>query len=163
MKKAVLVSLLVVGALAVLAIGVAFAQTPQPPTPGGWPGMMGFGRGGMMNGQEGPMHEYMIKAMADAVGISADEFEKRREGGETAYEIALAEGIAADKIPALFSEARAKALDAAAAAGVITKDQADWMKSRGAGMMGQGGCGGSGQGFGPGMMGRGGGFWQDSD
>jgi len=162
MKKVVLASLLVVGALALLGTGVVLAQPPQPPTPDGWPGMMGFGRGGMMNGQEGPMHEYMVQAMADAVGVSATEFESRREAGETAYEIALAEGIAADKIPALLSDARIKALDAAAAAGVITQTQADWMKSRGVGMMGLGGCTGAGESFGPGMMGRGRGFWQNS-
>ena len=77
MNKKLLVALLVVGALAVLTTGVVLAQEPTPPTPpGGFgmgPGMMG--RFGNSNGEVGPMHEYMEKALAEALGISVDEFE----------------------------------------------------------------------------------------
>ena len=151
MKKKVVAIFLVVAALAILTTGVAVAQAPQPPTPGGWPGM-GGGRmhGFAAGGEEGPMHEYMVKAMADALGISVTDFETRREAGETAYQIALDLGISADKIPTLLSEARSKALDAAVSDGIITQAQAEWMKSRGAGL-GQGNCGNGGQGFGMGM------------
>ncbi len=156
MKKTIVVILLVVAALAVFTTGVAVAQTPQPPTPGYGSGM-GYGSGlGPMrafaaNGEEGPLHEYMVKAMAEALGISADDFETRRDAGKTAYQIALDLGISADKIPTLLSDARAKALDAAVADKVITQQQADWMKSRGAGGMGQGNCNGTGQPVGSGM------------
>ena len=156
MKKTVVALVLVVATLAVFATGVAVAQSPQPPTPGTGIGL-GAGRGPMgfaAGGQEGPLHEYMLKAMSEALGISADEFESRRTAGETAYQIALAEGISADKIPTLLSEARAKALDAAVADKVITQAQADWMKSRPA-AMGLGNCDGTGQGMRGGMMGRG--------
>jgi hypothetical protein len=73
--------------------------------------------------------------------------------------------------------ARAKGLEAAAAAGVITQEQAEWMGSRGFGH-GMGGYGGYGNGecpmfdgdeapyggqFGPGMMGGGrSGRWQQN-
>jgi len=155
MKKTVVAILLVVAALAVLATGVAVAQEPTPPIPGGGAGMgPGFGRGGMRgfaaNEAEGPLHEYMVKAMADALGISVSDFEGRRDGGETAYQIALDLGISVDKIPALLSDARSKALEAAVADKVITQAQADWMKSRGAGM-GPGNCDGTGQHLGLGM------------
>ena len=162
MKKTVVAVLLVVAALAIFATGVAVAQSPQPPTPGTGTGFgaghvrMGFSAAG---GQEGPLHEYMTSAMADALGISTDEFDTRRAAGETAYQMALAERISADKIPALLSGARSKALDAAFADGVITQAQADWMKSRQA-RMGQGNCDGTGQALGMGMMGRGGRFQQ---
>ena len=153
MKKT-LVIILVVTALAILTAGVALAQAPQPPAPrgggmgpGGGFGPMGFAAGG----EVGPMHEYMEAALADALGISLDEFETRREAGETAYEIALAEGFAADEIPALLRDARIKAWEAAAADGVITQQQLDWMKSRPSGM-GMGNCDGTGQSFGGGMM-----------
>lgn len=153
MKKT-LVIILVVSALAILTTGVALAQAPQPPAPrgggmgpGGGFGPMGFAAGG----EVGPMHEYMEQALADALGISLDEFETRREAGETAYEIALAEGFTADEIPALLRDARIKAWEAAAADGVITQQQLDWMKSRPSGM-GLGNCDGTGQGFGGGMM-----------
>ena len=163
MKKTVVAVLLVVAALAVLGAGVAVAQAPQPPTPGNGIGMgprIGRGpmRGSAAVGQEGPLHEYMVKAMADALGISASDFEGRRDAGQSAYQIALDLGLSADKIPTLLSDARAKALDAAVADKAITRAQADWMKSRGAGM-GQGNCDGTGQRLGMGM-GRGGRFQQ---
>jgi hypothetical protein len=150
MKKLVIVFLLV-AALAIGVTGVAAAQAPQPQRP--------FGRGPLAGGQEGPLHDYMVNAMSEALGISAADFESRRDAGKTAYQIALDLGISADKIPALLSAARAKALDAAVAGGVLTQQQADWMKSRGAGM---GGCNGAGPGAGQGtgMMGRGAGRWQ---
>jgi hypothetical protein len=156
MKKMLAGGLLVLAALAVLGTGVAAAQSPQPPTPvpGGGNGR-GFGPMwfGSENGAYGPMHEYMTNALAEALGISPDEFESRREAGETAYQIAVDLGFSADQIPTLLRDARVKALDAAATANVITQEQADWMKSRGAGM-GFGNCGGTGgmMGFG---MGRG--------
>jgi hypothetical protein len=93
----------------------------------------------------------MVNALADALNIPAATFETRREAGETAYEIALSQGFSADEIPTLLRDAHTKALDAAAAAGVITQEQADWMKSRGS-RMGTGNCDGTGQRQG-GMMG----------
>lgn len=169
MKKTLWIVILVILALGALGVGVVAAQGGQPP----------YGQRGVVDGV-GPMHDYMEKAMAEAVGLSVDEFGARRAAGETFYQIALAEGFTAEEIPALMQAARAKALDAAAADGVITPEQADWMKSRGfgrGGMMngygrgyGNGECpmydgdavpyGGQ---FGPGMMGGGrGGRWQQN-
>ncbi len=156
MKKTILVMAIAsmgVAALAVFGTGVAFAQAPQPVTPGFG---MGMGRG---NG-EGPLHEYMVNSLAKALGITPADFETRRDSGKTAYQIALDLGISADQIPALLSGARAQALDAAVAAKAITQQQADWMKSRGAGM-GQGVCDGTGQ-HTAGGMGRGG-RWQQAN
>ncbi len=110
--------------------------------------------------QEGPLHDYMVNAMASALGISAADFEARRDAGATAYQIALNSGISADKIPALLADARLKALDAAVADKVISQAQADWMGSRGAGM-GSGNCNGTGQPVGSGM--RAGGRWQPAN
>jgi hypothetical protein len=104
----------------------------------------------------------MVNAMAAALGITPSDFEARRDTGKTAYQIALDLGISADKIPTLLADARAKALDAAAADGVLSKQQADWMKSRGGGGYGLGTCGGMmGGGYGRGMMG--GGRWQQTN
>jgi len=157
MKKVVVVGLMVVAALAVLTTGVAFAQASQPPAPRGGGGMGpggGFGpmRLSAADGEEGPLHEYMVNAMAAALGISADDFETRHEAGETAYQIALDEGFTADKIPTLLRDARLKAWSAAAADGVVSQEQADWMKSRPFGM-GTGNCDGAGQRMGSGMGG----------
>ncbi|MBN1449772.1 MAG: hypothetical protein JW963_02060 [Anaerolineales bacterium] len=157
MKKTLLIVALVVLALGALGVGVVAAQGGQPPVGGYGPGMM-------WDGETGPLHDYMVKAMADAVGLPVTEFESRHNAGETFYQIALAEGYSAEEIPALMQTARAEALDAAAADGVISQEQADWMKSRGFGRGGMrsgfrnGGCPmydgdeyPNGQ-FGPGMM-----------
>ena len=165
MKKTLLIVALTILALAALGAGVAFAQGENPP----------FAGRGMGDGS-GVLHDYMEKAMADAVGLSVEEFEARHDAGETFYQIALAEGFTAEEIPALMQNARDTALGAAASDGVITQAQADWMKSRGFGRggMGQGegygdgdcpmnGDGAESQGRGPGMMNgsRGGGRWQN--
>jgi hypothetical protein len=154
MNKLAVASIVVLVAIAAVGTGVAAAQAPQPPTPDGG---QGFGRGfGPMgfagrDGADGPMHDYMVNAIADALGMSASDFEARLEAGETAYQIASALGISPESIPGLLHEARGKALAAAAAAGVIPADQAAWMETRAAGM-GAGNCLGNGaqMGFGRG-------------
>jgi hypothetical protein len=168
MKKTLWIVLLVILALGALGVGVVAAQDGQPP----------YGQRGVMDGA-GPMHDYMEGAMAEALGLEVDEFEARHDAGETFYQIALAQGFTAEEIPALMQEARAKGLDAAAAAGVITQEQAEWMGSRSFGRGGMmGGYGGYGTGecpmydgdevpysgqFGPGMMNGGrGGRWQQN-
>ena len=154
MKKTLL-SALVLAAVAGLAVaGVAYAQGPQPTTPGAGYGAM------MSQGQVGPLHEYMLAAMAEALGIPAADLETRLANGETFYQIALAQGIAVADIPALMQTARSQALTAALADGVITQEQADWMLSHafgrggyGQGMgAGQGACGGTGISVGTGMQ-----------
>jgi len=154
MKKLIVASVVVLIAVAAVGIGVAAAQSPQPPTPGGGQGFGGgFGPMHFADGAtEGPMHEYMVNAMAEALGISPADFETRHDAGETAYQIAADLGIPADSIPGVLGEARGKALNAAAADGVISQEQADWMNSRAAGM-GFGNCLGNGgpMGFGRGM------------
>jgi hypothetical protein len=151
MKKIIVTGLLVVVGLAVLSTGAVFARGYQPPTQP---------LGPMMAGGEGPMHEYMVKALAEALGMDAAKLETRLEGGETAYQIALAQGIAAEDIPALLSAAHTKALDSAVAAGVISQQQADWMNARGFGRgggMGTGACDGTGK-----SQMHGGGRWQQT-
>lgn len=171
MKKTLWIVLLVILALGALGVGVVAAQGGQPP----------YGQRGVAD-SGGPMHEYIEEAMAEAVGLTVEEFEARHDAGETFYQIALAEGFTAEEIPALMQAARAKGLNAAVAAGIITQEQADWMNSRGFGrggmMGGLGGYGGYGNGecpmydgdavpnggqFGPGMMGGGrGGRWNQN-
>ena len=165
MKKTLLIVTTLVIALGALGIGVVAAQEGEPP----------YGQRGVAD-VTGLLHDYMEKAMADAVGLTVSAFEARHDAGETFYQIALAEGFTAEEIPALMQAARAKGLDAAAAAGVITQEQAEWMGSRGHGGMKYGGGYGNGEcpmfdgdevpyngQFGPGMMnGERGGRWQQA-
>ena len=103
------------------------------------PGMMGgngrgYGRGygpGMMGGEGvGFMHDYMVSAFADAIGLTQQQVEERLANGETMVEIATAQGITQDALPALITQVRTAALDQAVAAGVITRAQADLMLER---------------------------------
>ncbi len=152
MKKTIIVIVLAVAALAVFSTGIAFAQGPQPPR---------LVNGAARGTGDGPLHEYMINAMAEALGITPTDLEARLASGQTAYQVALDLGISADKIPALLSGARAQAIDAAVAAGAISQQQGDWMKTRGA-SMGMGTCDGTGQRLGQGM-GRGGWRFQQTN
>lgn len=163
MKKLILIAAVVLAALAVgiVGAGVVFAQNPNPPF---------AGHGPMMNG-EGPLHTFMMVEWAKKLELNVNDINNRLAAGESMYDIALSTGVTAEEFPAVMTEVRAAALDAAVAANVITQEQADWMKSRGfgqGGMHGNGNCIGTGPhgqaGYGHGMMNGGGrgmmGGWQ---
>ena len=162
MKKTILIVGLVVLALGVLGVGAVFAQGVTPPVQ----------RGGMMGGGTGVLHTFMTIEFAKQLDLNVNDVNTRLAAGETMYDIALSAGVTAEEFPAVMTEVRASALDAAVKANVITQEQADWMKTRGFGQggMGTGNCdgtglqgqGGRGQGMrgnGQGMMG--GGRWQN--
>lgn len=169
MKKTLLIVALVVLALGALGVSVALAQGEQPP-------VNGYSRGnvpgvGMMRGGFGPMHTYVVEAFAAELDLTVDGVNTRLSSGETLYQIAIAEGIAQDDVPALLTKVHTAAFDKAVAAGALTREQADWMLQRmqykAQNGYGFGNCpmGGArpqdGTGFGPGMMGRGG-RWQQA-
>ncbi len=155
MKKTVLIAVLLVLALGVVGVGVVFAQDAVTPS---------VGRGSMMqNGTSGPMHTFMTIEFAKQLDLNVSDVNTRNAAGETMYDIALSAGVTAEEYPALMTEVRANAMDAAVKANVITQAQADLMKTRGSGMMGAGvdgtcpmqnGTNQNGQ-RGPGMMGNG--------
>ena len=154
MKKTMLIVGLVVAALVVLGVGVAFAQGPAPYA----------GNGPMMQNGGGYLHTYMVTAFAEKLGLKVEDINARLTAGESMYDIALADGVKAENFSALMVEVRTIAMNAAVKDGVITQEQADWMSSRGfgrGGMMngnGSAGCpmqNGTGTGYGPGMMNNG--------
>jgi hypothetical protein len=168
MKKTILIVGLVVAALVVLGVGVAFAQGPAPYTGGG---MMG-GNGG------GWMHNYVEQALAAKLGLTEEQVEDQLAAGKSMYQIALDNGIKQEAITEFMNQVHKDAFAQAVKDGVVTQQQADWMlqrmQSRGFGtgncpmQNGQGGQFNRG-GYGPGGMmngnGRGGmmgGFgWQN--
>jgi predicted lipid-binding transport protein (Tim44 family) len=97
----------------------------------GWRGGMMGGSGGMMGRYfgdgYGPMHQYMIEALAEALGLTPEELQERINNGETPYQIAEGKGLSEEEVSTLFEEAHDKALDKAVEAGLITQEQADWM------------------------------------
>jgi hypothetical protein len=142
MKKFLIIGSIVgVVLMALGVVGFAFAQTqtPQPATPdgvwgmmrGGRHGMQGFGmmRGGRVAGQGayGPMHTYMVNALAEKLGLTAEELQAKIDAGERPYDIAKAAGLTDAQIQDLMEQAHDEALKAAVAAGVLTQEQAEWM------------------------------------
>ena len=156
MKKTLLiVAVLSVTVLTLGLAGYAYAQVQTPEYLYG-PGMMGnddgYGHGmmggagrGMMsgygmhalngaegmgwNGEEGPMHEAMVTAVAEALGLTPEEVEARHDAGETIWQIAEAEGLSAGEIQDLMFSAHEFALEDAVANGWLTQEEADWMDS----------------------------------
>jgi hypothetical protein len=120
-----LVALGLVAGGAAFAVFQASAQTETPMAPWGGYGQM---MGGRWDGEgEGPMHDYMIAAFADALGLSADDLEARLDAGETLAAIAEAQELTPEQLEMLWLDARQQALEAAVADGVLTPAQADWM------------------------------------
>ena len=128
-----LVALLVVGVVGGVYVATVSAQTPQPPeqpVPFGG-GFMGRGMMGVNQmGEDGFMHDAMIALLAEKTGLSVEVLEQRLTDGETMYEIAVEAGLTVDDVKALMVEARDTALADAVAAGMLTQEQADWMKER---------------------------------
>jgi opacity protein-like surface antigen len=157
MKKVLLiVVIIVVCAAAVAVAGVAYAQIKTLPggtlgigrvqvgpstdtergNKGGYgPGMMGGGGGfgsGMMgqrgaNWEYGSMHQYMLEALAEQLGLTPDELQTKLQNGTTPYQIAKDKGLTDDQIRDLLTKAQDAALEKAVAAGAITQEQADQM------------------------------------
>ena len=143
MKKNLIVALVATLAIGLIAAGSVFAQGNEPPT-------QPFARGQMTRGGgTGYLHDYMLDAFAEELGLTVDEINARLDAGETMFDI-----VGSEDFYTVMTDVRSAALDAALADGVITQEQADWMKTRGG--HGTGACDGSGQFDGSGMRGRGG-------
>lgn len=153
---------LVVLAVVAIAFGSATAVFAQSSTPQGAGPGVGFtngrsakGGGGMLaaNGtspQSGLLHDAMIAFFAEEFDLSVEELNKSVEDGETLAAIALEKGLTFDEFRALMIDARAVALEQAVTDGTLTQEQADWLKTRGAGMGQANGSGGRGRGRGQG-------------
>jgi hypothetical protein len=149
MKKIAL-SFVVVAIIAVAlgTAGTAYAQSSAPQTTNigtGYGYRMG-GRGNGMGTQDGLLHDDMIAAYASKLGITVDELNTRLANGETMAEIATSKGLTFEEFTALRLEVRSLALDQAVKDGTLTQEQADWMKTRGAGIGNGMGFRGNGQG-----------------
>ncbi|NPV07458.1 MAG: hypothetical protein HPY83_05760 [Anaerolineae bacterium] len=143
MRKALAV-LAVASVLALALGGVLAVEAQGPGTYGYGRGMMG-GRGVWGNGVApagtGVLHDVMVESMAEVLGMEVADFEAAQAEGQTFWQIALAQGVAPEDIPALMQQARDMALEKAVAEGLITQAQADWMAGRGAGPWGGHGFG----------------------
>jgi len=145
-KNFILIAVLSLAVITLSLVGYAFAQG-QPPPPREYPtgpdmmneyggydyetmsygyGIMGSGIMGW-NGEEGPMHEAMIDALAASLDLSPEEIESRHDAGESLWEIAEAEGLSDKEIRELMFSSHDAALEDAEVDGWLTPEQADWM------------------------------------
>jgi len=155
MKKIVAVLLVVAVAVVALgAVGLVYAQAPTPQAPvdgtGYGYGMMGGGmRGGRMGQSEfagtgeGVMHDAMIAAFANELGLSVEALDAKLAAGETMADVAFAKGLTVEDFQTLMTDVRAQAVSQAVADGTLTQEQAEWMAQRGGGQ----GMHGAGQGM----------------
>jgi hypothetical protein len=128
------------GALVLVAAGAAYAassaaaaasarnaaQTVLPMMLRGRLQAMGQGSQGLQ--REGPVHDYLVAQVAELLDLTVEEVDGQLAQGNTLVEIAGAQGIAAEDVPELLSEAWTGALAAAVEDGVLTQEQADWME-----------------------------------
>jgi Spy/CpxP family protein refolding chaperone len=122
------------------AVGFAYAQNQTPPTPeypygpGYSRGMMGgfggHGRGMMSGDTYGPMHNYMVDAFAEKLGISTDEISARLSAGENMFDIAYNAGLEITEAQEIMLSAHSTYMDDAVANGWLTPEQANWMNGR---------------------------------
>jgi len=158
-KKLLYVGLGALITLVVLGVaGLVYAQSQTPPTPpsaddgaNAWPGMgwrgarmgmmdaghqgwkAGFRQGritGQVQATNGPLHEYKVQAMAEALGLTVDQVEERLAAGETMWQIAQAQGMTLEAFQTKMVEVAKNAINLALTDGKITQTQADWMLSR---------------------------------
>ena len=136
--------------LVVAVIGVAlastsavFAQTTSPENslPGNSTGgvsgdAMGYGRRSgnqvyqLSEAQDGLLHDAIITAFAETLGLSADEVNLRLADGETMSEIALSTGMTYDEFTILLNEIHEQVVDQAVMDGTLTQEQAKLYWSR---------------------------------
>jgi len=74
---------------------------------------------------DGPLQKYLTAAMAESLGITAEDLQKRLEAGERMWDIAKEKGVSTEDFRTKMDEAFKKAIAAALAAGDITQAQAD--------------------------------------
>ncbi|MFW5943040.1 MAG: hypothetical protein ACOCXI_14655 [Chloroflexota bacterium] len=124
--------------------GSVFAQETDDTGPGTY----SYGRG-PFHGQ-GPGMQYrqvdqdvMHEAIADALGVTVEEFEAARAEGQTLYDLAQELNVEMDAVWEAMRAVKAEAIDQALADGLITEAQAEWLQSR------PGPGGGAGAGLGP--------------
>jgi hypothetical protein len=83
---------------------------------------------GDLSGVAGKLRGYMLQAVADKLGLTADELTSKLSDGQTLVDIAQEQGVAEDDLPTLLKEARSDALQVAVSDGVLTQEQADWIE-----------------------------------
>ena len=133
--KSIGIASLVLIAITVVALGTtsvvsADSNTPEIPTSATMYGQRGP-RSETPGAEDGILHDELISAFSEAVGVPVVEIESRIEAGETLADIAVSKGFTIAEFQAMMKTAHDTAIDQAVINGDLTQEQADWMKERG--------------------------------
>ncbi len=136
MNKVVKVAVMagLVGIVALATASAVFAQGGTPPStwapfgPGGMMGGNGYGRmGGYGYGFMTEYRDLMHQPVAEALGLSLDDFNTAIASGQTPWQLAQDKGVDAAALQAAMQAGHAAALKQAVADGKLTQEQADYM------------------------------------
>ena len=132
-KNLIVIAVLGIAVLTFGTVGYVYAQAQTPPEPqypyGHGQGMMRHGFGLMENhDHEGPMHETMVAALAEALDLDSADIESRLEAGESLWEIAADTDKSEEEIREIMDSAHDSALEEAVTSGWLSPEQADWME-----------------------------------
>lgn len=144
-SKKIIIPIVLIVLVALAGFGFAYAQepeTPQPPVGCGFcdnqtTGLQIRGRWQASDPQwndpdaECPLHETMLAAFAEAFDIPVQDLQARVDSGETLGSIAADLGYTIDEFRELMLDIKQNVVEQALAEGLITQEQADWMKERG--------------------------------
>ena len=126
-----LVALLVTG---LIGVTIVAAQEPTPEAEEGMACRSGFRMGGWGRGGHGGYLDgdwTTFDTIAEALGLTPDEFFTRSHGGMTLEEIAEEQGVELEDVQQAMSDARADTMqqfiEQAVEDGTMTQEQADWM------------------------------------
>ncbi len=126
MKK--IVTGLLLAAVLVVSIGSIGIVSADPGTP---PGVGGGGRNSNNILADGWMHDEMMTALANELGMTVDQLEKEIAAGNTPAQIAGEQGMTVVEFREMILRVRNEAIDLAVKSGKLTQEQADWLKDRG--------------------------------
>ena len=119
---------LIVGIVAVIGVGMVFAQDdpPEPPAEGEGYGPRHGGPGhGRGKGFPGSNREEVRARLADALGMTVEEFDTAISSGETLESLAEANGVSLEELRVVMEELFEEGLAQAVEEGRITQEQAD--------------------------------------
>lgn len=165
--------ILAVVAIALGSFSTVFAQTETPGDPVGYGGggiSSRSKRGGQGTGstwlyqnreasEDGLLHDAMITAFSEELGISVEDLEARIAEGESLADIALSTGMKIEDFRTLLNAIRTEVHDQAVEDGLLPGTQSGWVNSRRAAM----GTFGSRQAAGQGLRGTGQGRYGTGD
>ena len=127
----IVAALVAVMLLGVVVTGVSAQGQSMPDLPNGTVQMQRGNRSGAGLGVRAVDEADMHAAIAEALGMSLEDFEAALAAGKSPYTLALELGVDFADVREAMDSLHAAALEQATADGLITQERANWMQGRG--------------------------------